>query len=63
MARVTVPQKDGEIRLAIDGNDAKVYAVANGVVNVDDADVARFLQAVEGSTAEGAKPAPAGEEK
>jgi DUF4097 and DUF4098 domain-containing protein YvlB len=49
MAKIRVPQKSGEIRVSRDGNDAVVYEVTNGSIEIDDADVDHFLKVVEGS--------------
>ena len=50
---VSVPQKDGEIVLALDGRDATTYKVNDGTVSVSEESVARFLTAVGGSKVAG----------
>lgn len=49
MAKVKVPQTDGEIVVRYDGRDPVKYTVSGGNVNVDDADLPRFLAAVDGA--------------
>jgi hypothetical protein len=48
--RVSVPQSDGEIRIATDGNEPDVYVVTDGQVDVDEAKVVRFLTVIDGSS-------------
>lgn len=51
MAKISVPQDDGEIRIVRNGDldDPTVYPVTNGTVDVDDENVAHFLSVLTGS--------------
>lgn len=57
--KVTVPQKDGDIILSFGDDDPQTYKVTNGEVTVKDADVARFLANIDGSSLAGGTPAAA----
>lgn len=60
MAKVRVPQAEGEIRISFGGGDPAAYPVKGGLVDVPDPDVDRFLLHVDGSAVETSKPsAPA----
>jgi hypothetical protein len=50
---VKVPQSDGEIAIAVGGDEPKVYKVTDGAVSVPEENVARFLAAVDGSKVAG----------
>jgi len=54
---VSVPQKDGEVRIAVSGDEPTVYRVSDGSVSVPEENVARFLAAVDGSKVTGGSPA------
>ena len=55
MAKVNikVDQKDGEIALALAGDEPTVYKVSDGTVSVSEESVDRFLAAVDGSKVAG----------
>lgn len=46
---VSVPQNEGEIRIAVDGDPPVVYAVTDGQVLVDEERLVHFLTVIEGS--------------
>ena len=52
MAKVNVPQQDGEISISFAGDDPIVFEVANGTVEVPDDQVTSFLARVNGAELE-----------
>lgn len=53
MAKVSVPQRDGEIVIARAGDEPKTYKVTDGTVTVAADDLEHFLAHVDGSKPEG----------
>jgi hypothetical protein len=49
MPKVSVPQDDGEIRIAVGGDDPTVYPVTNGTADVPEEDLDLFLFNVDGA--------------
>lgn len=49
MAKVRVPQKDGEITFSRQGDEPRTYRVTDGEVTVAQADLDRFLRAIPGA--------------
>lgn len=56
MARVSVPQKDGEI-VVFDGAESTTYKVKDGVIVVSDSHLAAVLASVPGSELKPGAPA------
>lgn len=54
--RVRVPQSDGEIVMRHEGNDPVVYPVQAGIVEVDEAELQRFLRFVAGAEVDPGSP-------
>lgn len=52
---VRVPQKEGEIRIAVAGDEPRTYKVSDHTVTVNNADLDHFLVTIEGSKVDGAK--------
>ena len=50
MPKVSVPQAEGEISIQVGGNPRLSYAVKNGQVEVEPADLPLFLVSVENAT-------------
>jgi hypothetical protein len=60
MPKVSVPQAEGEISIQVGGDPRRSYAVKNGQVEVEEADLPLFLVSVDNATLveEGAKAHP-----
>lgn len=50
--KVRVPQSEGDITIAANGDEPRTYKVTDGTVTVAEADLPTFLGAVEGSSVE-----------
>lgn len=53
--KISVPQDDGEISIAHNGDDPKTYKVTGGVASVPEDEAAAFLHHVDGAELADAK--------